>query len=841
MFGFEYPAHMPVGRVGLEVSLKPFGLDLSEAGIERTCRELFDGWRELIIHAQGVSVLMWTSDGSEILEYDGDLDSTFDWSRYIGIGNPRKDLPANDPEGFNLHNRPRLYRQNPPDISYRDLKNIIACLKRVGREMFGLTVEVGETFDPGPEFAYSDFKFYRHPELNKGKIMGNLWIHCAARLKADSYRYAAYPDGIPEGLHFGRFLGEQFNALRRDVGFDYIWLSNGFGFSLESWRWQGETFDGERFDASGAEAVRESIRAFWREFTAVVGDIRIETRGSNLTAGMDIAAHGCPLEDIYRVPNLVAPPNSPWAAINFRFGLELAGYMSRIAHLPEKGYLFRYYTHDPWWHNSPWFDRYDRQPHDIYLPLSVARLDEAGRVTPPQGISFLSVDDSYGQLPRRCPVECTPALLDAYSHYPDEAGLVTWLYPFASYEQLGVREGCMQDIFMDDWLIENAIDLGLPLNSVVADDLFLKAEASIWRGRILVTPVPHAGTPAEAALLKALDNGCRVVLYGSAAWASDEVCALLGVRETTPIEGEMTIKTDVMHDSLRGAALPTRLKHVALVSGGGLGEMSDGTQTVLATVRSDSGEERVYATLNKQARAGRLVWMRASFPHDERNRNDLPAQLDRQCYFPAAAMLRALLEYLGVVIRFESETPDYQWPVLHASRYRNAYYLTGYVLDTTARLSLRFPEGAPLMEGSECVLEDGRATYAMSKFWHKRCWLFVDQAERAVVSLARRTAEHPTLDERFLVRGLKNAVLTLRLPKGARVHVIRAEEHRAMGADEWNVHVANAELKWSADGETVTTAPVSGDVYIVWSTDDNPASMLSENQLNLRTYTEARR
>ena len=68
MFGFEYPEYMPIGRVGLEVSLKPFGLDLSEAGIEKTCRELFDGWRELIGHAQNVSVRMWTSDGSELLE-----------------------------------------------------------------------------------------------------------------------------------------------------------------------------------------------------------------------------------------------------------------------------------------------------------------------------------------------------------------------------------------------------------------------------------------------------------------------------------------------------------------------------------------------------------------------------------------------------------------------------------------------------------------------------------------------------------------------------------------------------------------------------------------------------
>ena len=78
---------------------------------------------------------------------------------------------------------------------------------------------------------------------------------------------------------------------------------------------------------------------------------------------------------------LLPPPNSPWAAITGDFGLELMGHMSRIAGLPKDGenirhpYLFRFYIHDIWWVNSPWYDRYNSQPHDIYLPLSVARLD----------------------------------------------------------------------------------------------------------------------------------------------------------------------------------------------------------------------------------------------------------------------------------------------------------------------------------------------------------------------------------------------------------------------------------------------------------------------------------
>ena len=129
MFGFEYPSKMPVGRVCLETSLKPFGLDLSDDGIEKTCEILFDGWRELIRHADALAVLLWTSDGSEILEYNGDPESAFDWSRYIGIGNPKKELPPWDPEGEELHTRPVLYRKDPPAMRYRDLARIISAIK----------------------------------------------------------------------------------------------------------------------------------------------------------------------------------------------------------------------------------------------------------------------------------------------------------------------------------------------------------------------------------------------------------------------------------------------------------------------------------------------------------------------------------------------------------------------------------------------------------------------------------------------------------------------------------------------------------------------------------------
>ena len=86
---------------------------------------------------------------------------------------------------------------------------------------------------------------------------------------------------------------------------------------------------------------------------------------------------------------MAPPPNSPWAALNGDFGLELVGYMTpggRVA--ARQGFPFRYYVHDPWWLNSPWLDRYGREPHDIYLPLAVGRIGPAGTVETPGSIAL---------------------------------------------------------------------------------------------------------------------------------------------------------------------------------------------------------------------------------------------------------------------------------------------------------------------------------------------------------------------------------------------------------------------------------------------------------------------
>jgi len=118
-----------------------------------------------------------------------------------------------------------------------------------------------------------------------------------------------------------------------ELGFDYIWLSNGFG--LETWGVKGAVFDGKEFFSDRCDEVRRKNLGFWRDFRRECATHPIETRGTNLATGMDLSSDAVPWRDIYEGGfNLAPPPNSPWAAINYDFGLELVGWMSHIAELP---------------------------------------------------------------------------------------------------------------------------------------------------------------------------------------------------------------------------------------------------------------------------------------------------------------------------------------------------------------------------------------------------------------------------------------------------------------------------------------------------------------------------
>ena len=501
-------------KITLELSLKPFK-QTDDKYIESVLRKMFTQWMPLLKEREEISVMLWTSDGSEILDYNGDENTAFEWCSYVGTAN-KPLLSEDENPATSLHERKQKYIEAPPVMTYGILKTIVAKIKEVGKAMYpNSKITVGETVDIGPEFAESDFKYNRHREITSGQKLDSFgFVDATALLNGDNRRYAAYPDGIPDKTPFATFLGKQSNIFLRDMGFDYIWLSNGFGFSDCPWSLEGKIFDGENFRPDKLSGVKSKIKEFWTLFRQECPDILVATRGTNNSVGIDYATDGVPLYDIYNGNlNIVPPPNSPWAALNDNFGLEIMGHMTRICELPGDEFLFRYYIHDPWWVNSPWYDRYGGEPHDIYLPMAVSRIDADGNVRSAELFNILSVDNSFGDMPDSCVNEPLPHILKAEKDAPDSPSPLVWVYPIREFSTTS-DEAALSEMYYGDRYIMEAINDGLPLNCVVSADNFVKHNLNLYKASVLISPVPQTAEVADK-LSEFEQTGGRVIYYGS--------------------------------------------------------------------------------------------------------------------------------------------------------------------------------------------------------------------------------------------------------------------------------------------------------------------------------------
>ena len=776
-------------RVTLEVSLKPFRV-LQTDDIRAVCEEIFRSWAPLIRRCDSCAVMLWSADGSEILDYRGHMDDTFEWADLLGDANPPKTPPADDPDRKGGHARNWLYTEAPARMTYGWLRTIVTTLKQVGRAMTEKPVSVGATFDPGGEFAYSDFKFHRHSEIANSATRGpDSWVNCTAKLNADSRAYAAFPQGIPEGTPFGIFFGRQSERFLTDLGFEYIWFSNGLGFSLSPWSVTGPLFDGSHFDAARAPELRASLLTFWRDFRKGCPTFPIETRGSNLTVGADLSANASPVLDIYRDNfGIVAPPNSPWAALDGDVGLEIIGYLSRIAELPPGDvFPFRFYTHDPWWLNSPWLDRYGREPYDIYLPLALARIDGNAKVTAPAYLEFLTIDNSYGRMPEKIPNEVIPHVLSAMEDYSDAPGMVTWVFPFDEYN--GMTFGPtprLGEVFFGDWFLRGAVNNGLPLSTVVSTRQFAAScakDPQFYSDTILLIYAPVANGELEKQLLERLHRGQSVFLYGPIDHVGLDLLKLIGLRQADPLEGEVTLSISLDPDVIQHGQQPMNLIHRAILSGGSINtvvaEGSTDAVRVCATVsQKDKDTERVVAVSHRNAlgaQTGTLAWVRGTFCSSVVAGAKLPLPDDPSRSFPAEALMRLMLKEFGYSIQFTKPLAATRTPIIMAARHRNGYFLSCYSPDTTATVRLRFPHGAPVLVGSETWMEDGHSSYTPPRAWHKEVRCFIDQLESGEVSCVESISEFPFIERRLLLTGLKNATVHF-YPENER-KVIMAANH----------------------------------------------------------------
>jgi hypothetical protein len=565
----------PFNTVTLEISLKPFKVNNRDY-MEKVATELFTQWHSLLRHADTVAVMLWAGDGSEILDYSGKSDQQLEWAHYMGNPNTAHTV-GSGPQSLSLIERAYQYMENPPVYTYGDLKTIINILKKTGQRLTGKPIRIGATFDPGPEFAISTFKYKRHREILGGNVMGaNTFVSCYSILKGDNTPYAGFPKGIPDQTPFGTFFGRQSRLFMKDMGYDYLWLSNGFGYGVEAWSSTGAIFTGKEFRPEKLADSRDKIAGFWELFRKESPDVPIQTRGTNLSAGTDLARDGVNLKGIYsKVKNIMPPPNSPWAAIDGDFGLEMAGYMSRISTLPDdNSYLFRYYTHDPWWVNSPWLDRYGSEPHDIFLPLSIARINSEGSIGLPKQLNILTADNTYGDMPAEVPDEVTPFLLKARYDSPTAAGQIIWVYPFDEYHKWAFTDASrINEVYYGDWFIRQAINEGFPLNTVISTNNYNKVmvqHPDVFKQRILTTVVPDAGSETEKQLIAFVQHGGQLIVYGPADHASSAFKQLLNLKNSDEgLEGEFKISNKINVDNLI-RAYSDSVRHEALLSGGAI-------------------------------------------------------------------------------------------------------------------------------------------------------------------------------------------------------------------------------------------------------------------------------
>lgn len=750
-------------QLTLEMSLKSFR-DVSDAGIGSTCRRVAENWERLIERAESVSVLLWVSDGNEIFEWRGDLDEELIWASFIGFCNyGRDDIYPEDNRHYRI-NQAVPYMAHPPAVRFRDLKKIIACLRQVIGDRTGKPVRIGATIDPGPEFAPCRFKVDRHPEVltpdNRRKVppMMQFMTHQAV-LKADATSYAGFPDGVPEGTSLGAFLGRQFEAAADDLGYDYIWFSNGFGYSHFPWGYRGEAFLGDGFDAEAATVELAKLRAFWEDFRRECPGKTVEVRGTNFSVGMDIASDGCSHEDVARIGGITAPPcNPPWGSR--ALGMEMCSFLSRMA-VPSEHILFRFYLNDPWFVTNAWYDYYNRETFDIYAPMVACRLNATGGVDTPDRLALLTVDTEQGLLLRDEANESTPHFIRALDERADAAPPLVWLYPHEDYHRI-LHQG-RDELglpFAGDWFVTQAINAGLPLSGVVCGNTFVRLEASdSLADCVYFAPAPRADWCYAGALVRHVRKGGQVFLYGPLDEAPSELLDMLDLELGEELEGDFDPEARFTDDCYErpaqaataddpfSAALGLQegdegdettlrpLLHRALVSSGGICAITRLPEDPDVRVVVAQGEaSRAYAVSRAEPEwnGGRLIWLRGTVHCDPDHHTleptwDPPWRVTR-----TDTWARRLLAEFGWDILQERESGTVRATNLFIKRRDGAFYFVGHATDTTVRTHVRTPFGAPVYAESETAMRDGYAVRSFGKSVYNEVRTFVECTDGTV-------------------------------------------------------------------------------------------------------------
>jgi len=763
----------PIKRVIVELGIKPY-TSYDQETIERVSYNAFKFWEHILRSAPETDVLLWIGDGDEVFNWRGDMNDEINYNTSVGFNNMDYGVY---PESRHYKSYPPVdYIPNPPKLTYAILKRIVTCLREKARELLGREIGVGTIIDAGPEFVQSTFKYERHPEIIEGGPESQLpkslgFLNCYAKMKADDYPYAEFPDGVPEGTSFGEFLGKQLKSMCAAVDIDYCWFSNGFGLTHYAWSYLGEVYDGRKWDVQAAPRIIDNFAGFWRDFRTHCPDLRIELRGTNYSIGQDSSAHGIDVRRVYSEGKVTLPaPNPPWGSMHLE--LEMASFMSRISWTPAERILFRFYMNDSWFLSQPWWCYYNREPFDIYCPMSIGRVNADASVDVATDLSLMTVNSGQGSLGRPEEaegVEITPHYKRAFEYSPDAPGPVVWVYPFDEYQDLA-NEGSdeLKKVFFQDWFVTRCIAGGMPLNTVVNTGNFrelMKAKPEALAQSVLFAPASIGASEHVAPLLDFVRSGGRAIVYGSLEDAPQELLDALNLKLGEPLDGELDVSATLPEATFTHAPGPRRLMHRSRISAGGVravvADAGNGDTQVRVAVSRD-GAERAYCVSrsDRSWQGGRLAWIRGSLPFEAKPVSIEPIADDMGEYYDAGQWICGLLEEMGITVRQTRTDVNTPGAFTFIHRHDGAFVFSGHKPDVTVSVELGMPDGAPVLEGQEVQVQGGLARCVLGKSFNYQCRAFVRQeAESTVKHRELRTRRDE--NRHFRIEGLVDATVTV--------------------------------------------------------------------------------
>lgn len=404
--------------------------------------------------------------------------------------------------------------------------------------------------------------------------------------------------------------------------------------------------------------------------------------------------------------------------------------------------------------------------------MAVSRIDRSGRTGIPTQLNFLTVDDSFGNMPDQVPNEVIPHILKARKDSPTAPGPLVWVYPFDEYHDWAyAHPDRLPEIYYGDWVIRQAINNMLPLNTVISTTAFTEVsvqQPSLFDASVLFCIVPDAGTPLERALIRFVENGGKLIVYGPSDRAGPAFSSLLNLTNTGAISGEVVLRTERIPDK-SGIPFPTMIRHDPLFSAGGIRstvrDPQDNATTVMLQGEQD-GQLRDLAWVRALPawNGGKVAYVRATNSSSYKGGRLLTADWPGT-YLTGPNWLRYVLEDFGYTLTVDKADPTVRNPVLTVSRSDNAFFFAGYQPNNTVGTAFRLPQGAPLLLGWDTQLEEGAATYQLPTAWQRECRVFIEQQRGMVACKTLHSGEYG-ITERYQITGLANAKLRIFPPEG---------------------------------------------------------------------------